>query len=252
MARINLKKAAKALTEEERETLRTVILPLGGVDGILRALRDTQPPVSEDELARVWDRVVERIEADGGSIHDKLGTAAPELTASLPAQYTFTGRQLAGTLTAVFLLGGVAGGALHASWPARQPPSVATIETEIRPAPVPSGSPLPEPQPTATTSAPPNVTPRIAPRPAIAAWESEAWVLDHARRAEPTEALQFVEQHAQRFPRSLYAAEREEIAIRALLKLGERTAAEDRASMLLRWAPEMRPALEALLGRSLL
>lgn len=254
MARFNLKKAAKSLTDEERETLRTVLLPLGGADGILRALRENLPRVSDEEVMRVWDRVVERIEAGGGSIHDKLGTAAPE-PARAPAHYSFTGPQLAGVLAGVFLLGGASGGAAHALWSARERASLATIETEIRPAPAPNAEQLPEPeshprsQPTTTASPLPSSPPSVPQAPAMTAWESEAWILDHARRAEPAEALQFTEQHARRFPRSMYAAEREEIAIRALLKLGERTAAQERAEKLVRAAPEKRPALAALLGQ---
>jgi len=242
MARSKLRAAEQQMTEEERERFRAVVLPLGGVDGILRALREAQPPV-DDEIAEVWDRVVERIEAEGGSIHDRLGGPATTTPPS-PKLYTFTGPSLASALAGVFLLGGIAGaGALYA-FLSRDHKASVTIDAEIPPAPAPTAEQSPEPAPTARAA--PNVSSSPPPSP----WESEAWILDRALKAKPAEALRLADLHALRFPRSIRAAAREEIAIGALVKLGEHAKAEERAAKLLRWAPGMAPRMEELFGRS--
>ena len=99
-------------------------------------------------------------------------------------------------------------------------------------------------------SAAPSLT--SSPAPSSGAWESEAGLLDRARTAEPAEALALADRHARRFPTSNRAAAREEIAIRALVQLGRRAEAEERAARLLQWAPSKGPAMENLFGRSLL
>lgn len=240
MARRRLK---EQMTEEERQKL-AAILPVMSVDAFVRALRETK--FSEDQIARVWDRVTERIEAEGGSVHDQLGTPAMAPSPAAPKGYTFTGPALASTFAGVFLLGAFSGAVAHALLTPPSRASMTTIDAEIpTPPPLPTAEPTPEPAPTA--SAAPSVTSSTA----AARPTSEAWLLERARKAEPAEALALAEQHARTFRSSSRAADREEIAIYALLQLGRRAEAEERAAKLIRWAPKKRPAMEALFGRSL-
>lgn len=244
MARRRLR---EEMTEEERRKL-LAILPVLNEDTFVQALRDTK--FSEGESARVWERVKARIEAEGGNVHEPLGAPRTTPAAPVPRGYTLTGRQLTSALGGAFLVGALSGAtAFHALQPQDQRPSLTTIDAEIPPAPIQTIEPPPEPTPTPTTSAAPSVNSSPASPPASATWE--AWLLERARRADPQEALSLTEQHARSFPDSTRAAAREEIAIYALLSLGRRTEAEDRAAKLLRWAPKKRPAMEALLGRSL-
>jgi RNA polymerase sigma-70 factor, ECF subfamily len=246
MARTKLNAALDKLTEEERDRMRAVVLPLGGVDGILRALRETAPPVSDAQVARVWDRVVEHIEAQGGSIEAPIGARPTAPTPPTPEGYTFTGPGLASTLAGVFLLGVLAGAtALYAFLSRDQRASMTTVETEI-PIPVSTLAPRPEPAPTA--SAAPSVISSAAP----AAWQSETLLMKRIAKAAPWEALKLAEEHARLYPRSPFAAEREETAIRALLDLGQRDEAETRAAKLVRWAPWKAPNMGHLFGRSFL
>ena len=241
MARRKLK---EEMTEEERRKL-AAILPVLSVDAFVRALRETKFP--EDEIARVWDRVSERIEAEGGSVHDPLGTPATAPSPAAPKGYTFTGPGLASTLAGVFLLGALSGATALYAFLSRDPrASMTTIDAEIPTAPILTAAPTPEP--TATASAAPNVSSSTTAAPPT----SEAWILERARKAEPAEALALAEQHARNFPSSSRATAREVIAIHALLKLGRRAEAEERAAKLVRWAPKKRPEMEALFGRSLL
>lgn len=239
MARRRLK---QPMTEEERRKL-LAILPVMNEDTFVQALRDTKFPAGES--ARVWDRVKARIEAEGGSIHDPLGPPSPPPPAAAPRSYTLTRAQLASTLGGTFLIGALAGATAFYTVASRDPrASKVTIEAEIPLAPLPTLAPAPEPTPTASA------TPSAHRSPAPPSTASEAWLLDRARKAVPVEALSLTEQHAQTFPHSTRAAAREEIAIKALLKLGRRAEAEERAASLLRWAPDKRPAMEALIGRS--
>ncbi len=232
------------MTEEERRKLLAIV-PVLSVDALVHALRDTKFP--EGESARVWDRVTARIEAEGGSIHDPLGTPDAAPSPAAPKGYTFTGPRLASVFAGVFLVGAVSGAVVHAMLASPRQATVTTIEAELSPAPWPTTQAPPKPIPMDT--APPKVT--SSPAPAVSSWESEAWLLDRARTAEPAEALALADRHARRFPTSNRAAAREEIAIRALVQLGRRAEAEERAATLLQWAPAKRPAMETLLGRSL-
>ncbi len=247
MARRKLKAAEERLTDEEREKLRAVVLPLGGVDGLFRALRDA--PVPPEEVARVWKGVSERIAREGGSVDAPLGSHGTGPAVAPPRGYTLTGLQLAGAFAGVFLLGTVSGAVGHALL-ARDEGRVTSIEADRIPAPIQSPKPLPEP--TSTASPAPKATAEAGPT----ARESERWIMKRARAAlqknAPVEALEQANKHASLFRNSTVAAEREEIAIRALLELGRRAEAEARAAKLVRWAPQMAPAMEALLGRPLL
>ena len=231
------------MTEEERRKL-AAILPVLSVDAFVRALRETKFP--EDEIARVWERVSARIEAEGGSVHDQLGTPATAPSPAAPKGYTFTAPALASAFAGVFLLGALSGAVAHALLSSPSKASMTTIDAEIPPAPIPTAEATAEPAPTA--SAAPSVSSSPAPTPA----PSEAWILGRAQQAEPAEALALANEHARSFPRSRLAATREEIAIYALVQLGRHAEAEERAEKLIHWAPKRRPAMETLLGRSLL
>lgn len=242
MARRRLK---EQLTEEERRKL-LAILPVMSADAFIHALRETKFP--DSEIAHVWDRVTARIEAEGGSINAPVGTPDAAPSPLSPRGYTFTGRGLASALAGVFLLGAVSGAVAHALLSSRDEAKTAMIEAEIKSAPQPTTEAPPRPIP--MQSAAPSVT--TSPAPSAASWESEAGLLDRARAAEPVEALALADRHARRFPASRRAAAREEIAIRALVQLGRHAEAEERATRLLQWAPSKRPAMETVLGRSLL
>ncbi len=250
MARRKLKAAEERLTDEERDKLRAVALPLGGVDGLFRALRDA--PVPPEEVARVWKGVSERIAREGGNVDAPLGPRGAGPHVAPPKGYTFSGVQLAGALAGVFLLGTVSGALGHALL-SRDEGRLTSIEADRLPAPVKPPDPLPEPTPTASAA------PSAPSAPSQAEWtarESERWIMKRARAAlqrnAAVEALEQANKHASLFRNSTVAGEREEIAIRALVQLGRRPEAEARAARLVRWAPQMRPAMEALLGRSFL
>jgi len=244
MARSKLKEAQEALTEEEREKLRAVV-PLTSVEAFVEAMR---APVSDREIAMVWDRVSERITRQGGSIHAPLGSPVSALPIpAAPMGYTLTGAQIAGSLAGVFVAGVLTGaGTLYAfaSRDGARETSIAMIDDTWQPSPVATPERAPEPAPTASAA------PKGASS-AATAWESEA-LLSRARRelkSSPSQALALTNEHAQRF-RGYGLAEREEIAIRALVQLGQRADAEARAAQLVRWAPATRPLMETLLGRS--
>lgn len=245
MARTKMRTALEGLTEEERERMRAVVLPLGGVDGLVRALRETAPPVSDDQVARVWDRVVERIEAQGGSVQDPVGAPATAPSTPAPKGYTFSGPGLASAFAGVFLLGALTGALAHALLSDDGKASMTTIEAEI-PTPVSTFTPRPEPAPTASATA--SVTSPTVPPP----WQSETLLLNRMRTASAWEALKLADEHARLYPRSPFAAGREETAIRALLNLGQRGEAETRAAKLVRWAPWEAPIMGELFGRSFL
>lgn len=245
MARTRMKTALEGLTEQEREKIRAVVLPLGGVDGFVRALRETAPPVSDEQVARVWDRVVERIEAQGGSIQDPIGVQAAAPPGPAPKGHTLTTRQLASVIGGTFLIGALSGAIAHALFSDNGKASMTAIEAEI-PIPISTFAPRPEPAPTASATA--SVTSVAAPAP----WQSETLLLNRMRKAAPWEALKLCDEHARLYPRSPFAAEREETAVRALWSLGQRGDAETRAAKLVSWAPWKAPSMGELLGRSFL
>lgn len=242
MARHRLK---EKLTDEERRKL-LAILPAMSVDAFVHAMRETKFP--EGESARTWERITKRIEDEGGSIHDRLGAPSSAPSPGPSKGYTFTGARLVSAAAAVFLLGAVSGAAaVYALLSSPSTARMTMIEAEIPPPPLPTSAPPPEPSP--TESAAPSVT--RSPTAPSSTWQSEVWILNRARTAEPAEALALTDQHAQRFPTSHRATAREEIAIRALMELGRQDEAENRAARLLQWAPEKRPAIEAVIGRTL-
>lgn len=247
MARIKVREAEQALTEEERDKLRAVVVPVVGVGALASALRST---VSDEELARDWDRLSRRIALEGGVTSAPVGTpATPSASMPAPRPYMLTGGQLAAGVAGVFLAGAIAGAGSLYAYLKRDRAVAAMIVTEAPLLPVSTRERVPEPAP--TTSAP--VVPGPAPSamtPASSTWESES-LLNRARNAlvrAPEQALAFANEHAQRFP-TIKVEQREEIAVRALLQLGRRPEAEDRAAKLVRWTPSMRPTMDSVLAR---
>ncbi len=236
-------KLKEQMTDEERRKL-SAILPAFTVEAFVQAMRDTS--CSDEENAIVWERVKAKIEAEGGSVHDRLGSGQ---TAPAPKVYSFSRPRLVATLTGVFLAGAFSGALVSAwLWPAKTLSST-PIQAEVTLAPLPL---LPEPN--APVSAAP--TAKAAPSAAVPENPSglspddfEGWLLDRARTAEPLEALAMTATHSLRFPNSPRAATREEIAIRALIQLGRREEAEKRAEALVKWAPKKQRAVDVLLGR---
>jgi hypothetical protein len=157
-----------------------------------------------------------------------------------------TGGQLAIGIAGVFLAGALTGAGSLYAYLTRDRATAMMIVTEapLPPVSTPSHERTPEPTPTASA------TPIATSTAAAAAWESES-LLNRARNAlpqAPAQALALANEHAQQF-HGIKAGEREEIAIRALLQLRRRSEAEERAARLVRWAPSMRPTMDALLGR---
>lgn len=244
------RKAKEALSEEERRKLLAIV-PVISVDAIIQAMRENEVPGAES--AQAWERIKARIEAEGGSIHDRLGPP-PRTPSAPPKGYTFTGPRLAGVVVGVFLLGAVSGGAAVYSllFPAARVGMAARIEADNSPGPTEPPAPTTEPvtEPPAPTMEPitmESTAPAVSPGSSF-----ESMLLERARTAPASEALALTERHARTFPQSARAMTREEIAIRALLSLGRRSEAEARATRLVKWAPTQRTAMEALLGRSLL
>jgi hypothetical protein len=140
------------------------------------------------------------------------------------------------------------------------------------PAPALVAAPLPPPPLPLTTTKPPVASPAVAstpsvrrprarheppatPAPAAPLPEAELALLKQAQAAldrEPRTALALVEQHAQSYPRGLFAQEREILAIEALLKLRQKPAALARAQAFVQRYPESPHArrVHSLLERS--
>ena len=220
-----------------------MVVPVVGVNTLIEALRSS---VSDEEIAREWDRLSKRIELEGGRTDAPVGASAtPSAPTPAPHPYMLTGGQLALGIAGVFLAGALTGAGSLYAYLTRDRATATMIVTEAPLPPVSAPERERAPEPTPTASATP-----IATSTASAAWESES-LLNRARNAlpqAPAQALALANEHAQRFP-GIKAGEREEIAIRALLQLGRRSEAEERAARLVRWAPSMRPTMDALLAR---
>jgi hypothetical protein len=82
---------------------------------------------------------------------------------------------------------------------------------------------------------------------------SETQLLAEARSAEPARALALAEEHARRFPASALAQERQFVIITALLRAGDRSAAEQRARQFAKSYPKSPylARLQALLPNAL-
>lgn len=269
MARRDIERAKQALSEEDREKLRAVVVPFASVDEMMNELRSS---VSDQEVADVRQRVAERLvlEGTGPSVPESAAPAA-QAPAAAPG-YVVTGGQIAGGLVGMFVVGALAGaGALYMllANDTREPPprdsapraSVVDIDprepTEPRDGPPTADSTA---APTGTSAQPlapsSNAAPVSTTTPSRAGLGSgdapdASTLLGRARQAvvnAPRDALAIVDEHERRYPH-IDVARREEIAVRALVQLGERGAAEARASTLVRSTPSMRAAMEDLLGR---
>lgn len=214
----------------------------------LRALGTAKdaPPESKQ---RVYGALLASIEA-AALAGATAGTAAlPKPPPSLPPAPLLAG--IAGSKTlaiaaSIWLLGGVTGAALYG---ALRPSQVRVVYVD-RPAPAASVAPLakePEAFAVASASAAPLsaasnrlLVGRAELRSASSSVNrpgselaQERALLDLARssaaQGEPALALAQVEQHRQQFPRGRLAEEREALGIRALLSLGRKQEAEDRA-----------------------
>lgn len=124
MARSKLKEAQAALSDEERERMRVAALPLVGAEALIEAMRE---PVADDEIARVWDRVSEQIEREGGRTDAPVGGAATTPPLAAPRGYLLTGRQIASALVGVFVSGIVTGAGMHRAFASRDRAPEASI-----------------------------------------------------------------------------------------------------------------------------
>ncbi|HEY5372679.1 MAG TPA: hypothetical protein VIK01_03295 [Polyangiaceae bacterium] len=212
----------------------------------LRALGTGSDAPSESKQ-RVYGALVASLEAAALAGATAGATALPKPPPSLPPAPLLAG--IAGSKTlaiaaSIWLLGGVTGAALYG---ALRPSQVRVVYVD-RQAPVASAAPLAkEPEPTVSAGvAPPSAASNraLVGRAALRAASSslnlpgsqlaqERALLDLARsnaaHGEAALALEQVEQHRKQFPQGRLAEEREALGIRALLSLGRKQEAQDRA-----------------------
>lgn len=240
MARRDLERAKQAMSGDDRAKLRAFVVPFASVDAMIDDLRSS---VSDEEATRVRDRVCERIALEGNG--DRVADSAPTEGPSVDAP---TSSLLPGVVGA-FLVGVMVGaGSLYAFLSREKVPPASIVAVEA-PGPVETAAPEPlaKPAPTARVSS--SATSSLD---TGAPWEADS-LLARARRVlttTPRDALTLVQEHGARFPKR-DAVKREEIAIRALVQLGQRAAAEARAAQLIAWAPSMRAPMADLLGHEL-
>lgn len=244
MARRDIERARRALSDEERAKLRAYVLPFASVEAMMEDLRSS---VSEDEAAKVRERVRERIEAEenGG---EALSTPPPAPSPEAPTTPIITSGMVKAFVVGVL----VGAGSLYLPL-SRNPQPPASVVTFEAPAPSIETPPERVAEPESMESARPLST--AAPRTDSAAdtgstWEADS-LLSRARRAvrtDPGEALGMVKEHAEKYPKR-DRAKREEIEIRALVQLGQRNEAEARAAQLVTWAPSKRAAMADLFDR---
>ena len=218
----------------------------------LRALGTGNDAPSESKQ-RVYGALLASLEAaalaGAGAGATAGAPALPKPPPSLPPAPLVAGiasSKSLGIAASIWLLGGVTGAALYG---ALRPSQVRVVYVD-RPVAAASVSPLakePEPSPVASGSAAPLSAASNRPLVGHAALRStsssvslagsqlaqERALLDLARsnaaQGEPALALQQVERHREQFPQGRLAEEREALGIRALLSLGRKQEAEDRA-----------------------
>jgi len=242
MARRDIERTKQAMSDEDRARLRAFVVPFVSVDAMIEELRSSVP---DEEVERVSRRVYERLGRDADGV-DPVQSAPPD------APSPPTGPPFASAVVAAFLAGVLVGaGVLYAVLSRdKPPPSIATFET-VRPVEtIPEPDPEPSASPSATTTAPRASSPVETGAPQEAGSLRADSLLARARRAlttAPRDTLAMVQEHAAKFPKR-DGAKREEIAIRALVQLGERAEAESRAAQLIVWAPSMRARMADLFG----
>jgi hypothetical protein len=212
----------------------------------LRALGTGNDAPSESK-ERVYGALLASIEAAALAGATAGAAALPKPPPSLPPAPLvagITGSKTLAVAASIWLLGGVTGAALYG---ALRPAQVRVVYVD-RPAPAVSVAPLAkEPEPTVSAGiAPPSAASNrpLVGRAALRSASSsvnlpdsqlaqERALLDLARsnaaRGEPALALAQVERHREQFPQGRLAEEREALGIRALLSLGRKQEAQDRA-----------------------
>ena len=215
-----------------------------GNDAMLRAaLRSTtNDGPSPEAIARLSGKLAVALPV--GALAPK--TTTPPTPAPVASASSAAAKVALAKLGAAFAIGAAVGAAGHAavSTPAPVPVPVPTVtataaattatdtptatasETPTTPPVVASSAPLPVPihVPTTSTAAATASTP--------AASENE--LLDHAHDAllhhDAAKALALTDEHAKTYPKGVLAEERELLAIEALVALGRRDAANERAA----------------------
>ncbi|MEZ4308527.1 MAG: sigma-70 family RNA polymerase sigma factor [Polyangiaceae bacterium] len=241
----------EGLKKGDRDKLLTV-MPLVHLDAFARALSAAGPPDDSSAAARLRDRITDRVRRGASSLlvgHPRGGSPARRAASLLVP---------AALLAGGFLLGAVSKESLRAQaeLPATSGPTAIVAEAGVRaPAPraevavdppaKPEPEPKSDPEPSQTTPAHPFSRAHTQ---AGLARSKERWLLDRAREVSPTDGLALLAEHERTFPDSPHAPAREEQAIYALLQLGQRDKARERAVKLLHRAPEKRRAVEALFG----
>ena len=188
---------------------------------LLRETPDSAPP--EDAFARIAARL------DGLPAPAPIAETARGLTGR-PSWGTL-GRRFLRWSVAPLALGIAIGAGSQASLTSNHPPVAATPPSLPVPLPalvppVANDEPAPPPAEPAATSPQPSAR---APRSTLT---DERILLDRARRQlasdEPSRALVFLEEHAQRFGRGLLSEEREAMRINVLVRLGRKDEAKTR------------------------
>lgn len=150
---------------EEREKLRTLVVPFASVDEILDALRTPADSfVSDEEVARGWGRPLfahrarrrrrrRRQRQRHGNGQDVAPGDPPSAPAQLGAPSSYLeGGKLLGALAVTFFAGALSGAAvLYAILSHHRAREASFITTET-PAPVPAPQPTPEPAPSASAA----------------------------------------------------------------------------------------------------
>ena len=230
--------------------------PLASVEALLAELR---APASGEQVARVRERVSERIAREDAAADPQAGpgaevaqgTQAAVSSVAGASGHVLTNGQIAVGLAGTLLLGTIGGAGVFRML-GRDARSETPAVVETAPVPVSAAARDQEPAPVTSSSAAAGPAPSASSAESSGDAQEAAVLLVRMRSAVenvPLQALALANEHAQRFPRR-NVAEREEVAIRALVQLGRRDQAEARAAQLVRLAPKTRAAMEALLGRT--
>jgi hypothetical protein len=206
-----------------------------------------RPALPEDFSSRVLDRVRGTVQGPAPKLPDGIQSPGPLGAAS--------------KFLVVFAVGAVAGAAVHARL--SQAPEPSPISAEVPPPSAPAlAPPVAEvserpversqgvrvrqpPSPPATTAVP-------APQPAAGDLARERLFLERARMAiarnDLRAALDALDAHAAEFALGALVEEREALAVRVLIGLGEHAAAETRAAAFVERFPHsaLRPVVEQL------
>lgn len=179
----------------------------------------------------------------GASTVASTSTSASAATTTGAASLGLTAKALP-WIVGAFVVGGGTGAALHANFTPSHVAMVPTVASSVAPpvATLTAAPPASASVPVVTPHDLPSSVPAVAPKPSVAPSPSNApdlelaaerALVDRARSAlsagQPSAAVDAVDAHATRFPKGRLAEEREALAVQALARSGNTTAAKRRA-----------------------